>query len=62
VLWSFQEGHEAEEKRVQERGEKIQEQVMLARENHSVIFNPQTGNRGVQGKEGLSIAILSLFM
>ena len=27
-----------------ERREKIQEQVMAARENRSVIFNPRTGN------------------
>ena len=42
-LKSFQEEREAEEKRVQERRAKIQEQVMTARENRSVIFNPRTG-------------------
>ncbi|KAL7554961.1 hypothetical protein ACHAWF_018540 [Thalassiosira exigua] len=39
----FVEAREAEVKRVEERREKIQEQVMTARENRSVFFNPRTG-------------------
>ena len=35
--------HEAEETRVTERRETIQEQVMAARENRSVVFNPRDG-------------------
>lgn len=41
---SFIEAREAEEKSVTERRQKIQEQVMTARENRSVVFNPRTGN------------------
>ena len=40
---SFVAAREAEETRVTERREKNQEQVMAARENRSVVFNPRDG-------------------
>ena len=51
-LESFRKGREAEEKRTQERREKIQEQVMTARENRSVVFNPRTGKMEEVTKTG----------
>lgn len=42
-LNTFQEERETEEKRVEERRDKIREQVDDARENRSVIFNARTG-------------------
>jgi hypothetical protein len=51
-LESFREGRDAEEKRTQDRREKIQEQVMTARENRSVVFNPRTGKMEEVVKKG----------
>ena len=51
-LKSFQEERDAEEKRVEGRREKIQEQVKTARENRSVIFNAGTGKFEEVEKKG----------
>jgi len=55
-LESFKEARETEEKRVTDRREKIQEQVMTARENRSVMFNPRTGK--VEETESKSDSII----
>mmetsp|Transcript_32585 Transcript_32585/g.60243 ORF Transcript_32585/g.60243 Transcript_32585/m.60243 type:complete len:665 (-) Transcript_32585:82-2076(-) len=51
-LESFKEERDAETKRVEDRREKIQEQVMAARENRSVVFNPRTGKMEEAEKKG----------
>ncbi len=51
-LDSFRERRETEERRAQERREKIQEQVMAARENRSVMFNPRTGKMEKLARKG----------
>lgn len=40
---AFKEERDMEVKNAEERREKIQDQVLMARENRSVFFNPQTG-------------------
>jgi len=54
-LAKFKEEREMDEKRVEERREKIQEQVKAARENRSVIFNPRTGKMEEVEKEGFKL-------
>jgi len=51
-LVSFKEARGAEEKRVEERREKIREQIDVARENRYVIFNARTGKMEEVKKEG----------
>mmetsp|Transcript_23411 Transcript_23411/g.36787 ORF Transcript_23411/g.36787 Transcript_23411/m.36787 type:complete len:211 (-) Transcript_23411:123-755(-) len=54
-LVKFKDDREGEKKRVEERREKIQEQVTAARENRSVIFNPRTGKMEEAEKEGFKL-------
>eukprot|EP00970_Alexandrium_tamarense_P003772 scaffold609_cov198-Alexandrium_tamarense.AAC.49 len=60
-LKAYREDIEAEAKRVEDRRKMIQEQVMDARENRSVIFNPKTGKfeEAEQKKEGFKLPFTS---
>lgn len=51
-LESFRERREADERRTQEKREKIQVQVIRARETRSVFFNPRTGKMEEVAKKG----------
>ena len=48
----FREGREADDKRKEERREKLMEQVKTARESRTVFFNPRTGKLEEMAKKG----------
>lgn len=51
-LKKYREEIEAEKARIEERRKKIQEQVMDARENRTIMFNPRTGKVEEMPKQG----------